>query len=138
MKKHNTISKVFLSSILLFLIFGFCCQAVAADLNVPNDPSSLNSFIILAIDVSKYVLGIVGSLTLLMFVIGGVQFMISAGSTEAVSKAKKTITAAVVGLLIVFSSWLIINFVVESLGISFESDPNWKWENVPQMSEKEK
>lgn len=123
----NKLSKNFLTvALTTSVILGFCYQAQAAGL-VPENTSDLNSFLVLAINISQYILGIVGSLTLLMFVIGGVQFMISAGSPESVSKAKKTIVAAVVGLLIVFSSWLIINFVMQSLEISASDSPGWNW-----------
>lgn len=83
---------------------------------------SVNDFTYLAIRISQWVLGIVGSLTLLMFIYGGFTFLISAGSSEKVSQAKKIITAAVVGLIIVFGSWLIINFIFKSLGLNWSGE----------------
>lgn len=123
-KKLN--KKLLVCSFICLFVFGLTQQGLAAGL-IPEDTSDLNSFIQLALNVSQFILGIVGSLTLLMFVVGGVQFMISAGSSESISKAKKTITAAVVGLLIVFSSWLIINFVVQSLGLNPTKGSVWNW-----------
>lgn len=76
----------------------------------------LNDFVELAINVSQLILGLVGSLTLIMFVYGGVMFLISGGSSDKIAQAKKIMIAAVVGLVIVFSSWLIIKFVTETLG----------------------
>ncbi len=76
----------------------------------------MNDFIKLAINISQIILGLIGSLSLLAFVAGGVMFMISGGSSNNVEKAKKIITAAVVGLVIVFASWMIIRFVILSLG----------------------
>jgi len=76
----------------------------------------LNDFVTLAVTISQLILGLVGSLSLIMFVYGGVMFLISAGSSDKIAQAKKIIVAAVVGLLIVFSSWLIIKFVTDSLG----------------------
>jgi len=80
----------------------------------------LNDFVSLAIKVSQWILGIIGSLSLIMFIYGGFMFLISAGSSEAISKAKKIIVAAVVGLIIVFSSYLIIKFVMSSMGLSWD------------------
>jgi len=80
----------------------------------------INDFLALAIKISQFVFGILGSLTLLMFVYGGVMFLISAGSADKVGQAKKIITAAVVGLLIVFGSWLIINFVFKAMGLNWQ------------------
>lgn len=79
---------------------------------------SLNDFITLAVKVSQLILGLVGSLSLLMFVYGGVMFLLSAGSSEKVTKAKNILVASVVGLLIVFSSFLIIRFVISTMGIT--------------------
>ncbi len=80
---------------------------------------AVNDFVYLAINASQFILGIVGSLTLLMFVIGGFLFLISAGNPEKVTQAKKIITAAVVGLVIVFSSFVIIRFVLGTLGLEW-------------------
>jgi len=77
---------------------------------------ALSDFLVLAIKISQLILGLVGSLSLLAFVAGGVMFMLSGGSSDKVEKAKRIITAAVVGLIIVFSSWIIIRFVILSLG----------------------
>ena len=77
---------------------------------------ALNDFLVLAIKISQLILGLVGSLSLLAFVTGGVMFMISGGSSDKVEKAKRVLIAAVVGLVIVFASWIIIRFVILSLG----------------------
>ncbi|MDP2944461.1 MAG: pilin [bacterium] len=79
----------------------------------------LNDFVSLAINVSKWILGIVGSLALVMFIYGGVMFLISGGGSEMVTKAKKIIVAAVIGLIIVFASFLIIKFVMGSMGLDW-------------------
>ncbi len=79
----------------------------------------LDDFTILAIRASNWVLGVVGSLSLLMFVYGGLMFLISAGNSQSIDKAKKILIAAVVGLVIVFSSFLIIKFVLKSMGIDW-------------------
>ncbi len=81
---------------------------------------AVSDFLVLAIKVSQFIFGIIGSLTLLMFVYGGFMFLISAGSADKVGEARKIITAAVVGLLIVFGSWLIINFVFKAMGLNWQ------------------
>ena len=80
---------------------------------------SLNDFIVLGVKISSWILGIVGSLTLLMFIYGGFTYLISAGSSEKIGEATKIITAAVVGLLIVLASFLIIKFVLSSMGLEW-------------------
>lgn len=73
-----------------------------------------------AIYIAKLILGLVGSLSLLAFVAGGTMFLISAGDQEKVKKGKEIITAAVVGLLITFSSVLIINVFLGGLGLGLQ------------------
>lgn len=77
----------------------------------------LNDMLQLFVTASNWILGIVGSLTLVMFIYGGLLFLTSSGSSEQVSKAKKVLIAAIIGLAIVFASYLIIKFVLGSLGI---------------------
>lgn len=67
------------------------------------------------------ILSLVGSLSLLAFVYGGVTFLISAGNPETVKKGIEILKAAVVGLLIVFTSVLIVNLFFGGLGITWNS-----------------
>ncbi len=76
----------------------------------------LNDFIRVAISVSKFILGITGSLALLAFIYGGVMFLISAGNSEKVTQAKQIIIGAVIGMAIVFTSFMIIQFVYTATG----------------------
>lgn len=86
------------------------------DTKYENGNYQVNDILGIAINITKIILGLVGSLTLLMFIYGGFTFLISAGSSEKVSKAKGIIVAAVIGLLIVFASYIIIKFVLQTLG----------------------
>lgn len=77
----------------------------------------LNDFIQLGINIFDYVLGIVGALALLAFVYGGILFLFSAGNSEQIEKGKKVLTGAVIGLFVIFTSYMIINFIAQSLGV---------------------
>ncbi|MDD3285828.1 MAG: hypothetical protein PHG95_04340 [Patescibacteria group bacterium] len=81
---------------------------------------TLDDIVMIAIRASRWILGIVGSLALLMFVYGGFMFLISSGSSDKISKAKTILVAAVVGLIIVFGSYLIIQFVLKTVGINWD------------------
>ncbi|MFZ4632211.1 MAG: pilin [Patescibacteria group bacterium] len=134
MNKKNIALSAFL---IIFLLIIFCPLISSAQTSIidPSDASkytggnyTLNDILTIAIKASKYILGIVGSLTLLMFIYGGFTFLISAGSSDKIGDARKIITAAAVGLIIVFSSYLIIRFVLNSLGLG------WNGEAVTQAS----
>jgi hypothetical protein len=57
----------------------------------------------------KAALGIIGALTLLMFVWGGFLWMTSAGNQERVKKGSQTMFWAAIGVALVFASYLILN-----------------------------
>lgn len=58
------------------------------------------------------VLGIVGSLALLMFIYGGLLWMTSAGNDEKVKQGKDVLIWATLGLLIIFASYALVNFII--------------------------
>lgn len=55
---------------------------------------------------------IIGAISVLMIIIGGILYAVSAGDSGQVTKAKNTILYAVVGLVIAFLAYAIVNFVV--------------------------
>jgi len=118
--------------VFVFLCFLFLsanvCFAAAGQASIWKDMEecrksgscSLNDFVRLFANVSQWILGIVGSLALLMFIYGGLMFIISSGSSEKVTKAKEIIIGAVIGLVIVFTSYMIIQFTMDALGIEIK------------------
>ncbi len=80
---------------------------------------TLPDILAIVIGASRWVLGLIGSLALIMFIYGGFTFLISAGSSEKIGEARKIIIAAVIGLIIVFTSYIIIRFVLTSLGLNW-------------------
>lgn len=60
-------------------------------------------------------LSIIGSFALLMFVYGGVLWMTSRGEEKQVKKGKETITYAVLGLVIIFSSYVLVNALITGI-----------------------
>ena len=66
----------------------------------------------------KAVLGVVGSLALVMFIYGGFTWMLAAGSSEKVKKGRDIIVWAAIGLVIIFTSYALVSFIIESVGKS--------------------
>ncbi len=62
--------------------------------------------------VIKAVVGIVGSLALLMFIYGGFTWMLSGGNSNAVERGKNILMWAAIGLVIIFMSYAIVNFII--------------------------
>lgn len=61
------------------------------------------------------VLGIVGSLALVMFIYGGFIWMLAAGNNERVQRGKDIIIWAVIGLVIIFSAYALVKLVFSGL-----------------------
>lgn len=85
---------------------------------------TLNDGVQLMVNVADWILGIVGSLALLMFVIGGFMFLISGGNTKTVEKGKDILIGAVIGLILVFSSYMIIKFSMSAMGLNWSGSTN--------------
>jgi len=67
-----------------------------------------------------WILAFVGPLAVLFIIIGGILYMTSAGNPERVSRAKKTLTYAIVGLVVVVLSYWIVNFTQSLLNYFFK------------------
>ena len=101
----------------LFLIENPASAALLSNINCISDGNcQLNDFAKVAVNVASWILGVTGSLALLAFIYGGALFLISSGSSEQVNKGKQAIVGAVIGLVIVFTSYMIIGFVFRAIG----------------------
>ncbi|OGF19470.1 hypothetical protein A3I35_02880 [Candidatus Falkowbacteria bacterium RIFCSPLOWO2_02_FULL_45_15] len=58
------------------------------------------------------VLGVVGSLALIMFIYGGLLWMTSGGNDEKVKQGKDVLIWATLGLFIIFASYALVNFII--------------------------
>lgn len=58
-------------------------------------------------------------IALLFLIYGGANYIMSEGDKTKVESARRTILYAVIGLLVVFFSFFVINFVGAALGVNF-------------------
>lgn len=65
-------------------------------------------------NIVRAALGIVGSIALLMFIIGGFIWMLAGGNTEKVKKSRDIMIWAGLGLLVIFAAYMIINFIINT------------------------
>ena len=63
------------------------------------------------------ILGLVGTVALLFLIIGGYQYITSAGNPDQLQKAKTTLLYSIIGLAIAILAFIIINAVLSSLGV---------------------
>jgi hypothetical protein len=58
---------------------------------------------------------VVGVLSVIMIIVGGLRYVVSGGNTSAVSAAKTTVLYAIVGVVIAFLAYALVNFVLSAL-----------------------
>lgn len=75
----------------------------------------LSSFERLAFNVAQIILGISGSLALIMFVIGGILYITSGGQDAKIKKATDVLKYAVIGLAIILLSGVLVKFFLAKL-----------------------
>ena len=59
----------------------------------------------------QWLLGIVGIIALISFIISGIQYFAAAGDETRVESAKRTMTYSIIGVIIVFASYVIIHAI---------------------------
>lgn len=59
----------------------------------------------------KAVMGVIGSIALLMFVAGGFMWMTAAGNSERTAKAMRMITWSTLGIVVIFLGYALVNFI---------------------------
>jgi len=82
------------------------------------DGTHATSLSIIIADVIKLALSLLGVVFIVLMIYGGYTWMTAAGNDEQIAKAKKTMTAAVVGMTIVLLSYAITVFVTRYLTAS--------------------
>lgn len=76
-----------------------------------GSPNQSVSFADTVIKVINGMLFAVGILSVIMIIVGGIRFVVSAGDSNGVQAARNTILYSVVGLVVAFVAWGIVNFV---------------------------
>lgn len=65
--------------------------------------------------ITNVVLYIVGVIAVIMLIIGGIKYVVSGGDAKKVTDAKNTVLYAIIGLIIAFLAFAIVNFVITTL-----------------------
>lgn len=66
-------------------------------------------------NVIRAALSLTGTIFLVLIIYAGFVWMIAAGNEEKIAKAKKIIQSAVIGLIIIVSSYSITDYVITSI-----------------------
>lgn len=62
--------------------------------------------------ITNTLLFVIGAISVLMLIYGGIRYTLSAGDAAAVTAAKNTILYAIVGIIVAIMAYAIVNFVL--------------------------
>lgn len=110
-------------------VFAFATPALGADANdlwgnqeqkdyVKNNsglPTEVNDPRQVVVQIIKILLGFLGILAVIIVLYAGFTWMTAGGNEESVEKAKKMLTAGIIGLIIIISAYAIADFVITTL-----------------------
>ena len=80
--------------------------------------------------ISNTILYIVGIVSVIMLIWGGIRYILSGGDNKKVTDAKNTILYAIIGLIIAILAFAIVNFVLNAIGVSSPTDTTAPTETV--------
>lgn len=64
--------------------------------------------------ITNVLLFLIGAVSVIMLIIGGIRYTISQGDSSAVTSAKNTILYAIIGIIVALLAYAIVNFVLGS------------------------
>ncbi|MEF3691864.1 MAG: pilin [Candidatus Moraniibacteriota bacterium] len=87
---------------------------------IPNDTGlpdpGLDPVAIIIENVMMWLLGVVGFIAIIAFVISGMQYLLSAGDQNMIETAKRNMKWSIVGVIVALMGLIILNFVFDILG----------------------
>ena len=64
--------------------------------------------------ITNVLLFVIGAISVIMLIIGGIRYTVSNGDSAAVTSAKNTILYAVIGIVVAILAYALVNFVITS------------------------
>ena len=113
--------KKIITSLALLLTLGYAKIASAAAVDVPvgdYDTGGASRIQTVITTLINYAIGIAALVSLVYIIVGGFNYITSAGNAEKVKTAQKTITYAIIGLAVVVLAYAIRAFVFDRLGLN--------------------
>jgi hypothetical protein len=89
---------------------------VSGDSSLDN-PIGYNSLVDLFFAVMRYMLLVIGALTVAVIIYGGFQMVLSRGNESAITEAKRTLTYAIAGLLVAVLAFSIVGIIQNIIGV---------------------
>jgi hypothetical protein len=77
---------------------------------------SINDLLAILLKQTTIVFRLIGTAAFLFFVYGGFTIILSFGNPEKVQQGKQILTAAIIGIIIIFGAYILVKFILDTLG----------------------
>ncbi len=75
---------------------------------LPNPTGGIRTILVNALN---WLLGILGVISIIAFIVSGIMYLLSAGSDEAIKRAKKGMTASIIGVAVGLSGYIAVKAI---------------------------
>ena len=126
MKINFTTKKIIFSAILLLIVIGIFVLPImtlavtsTTDFGIDDAQATglaTNDLRVTIINVIRVLLGFLGIIAVILILYGGFIYMTAAGDPAKLDKAKKILTSAAIGAVIILSAFIIASFAINVLG----------------------
>jgi hypothetical protein len=72
--------------------------------------------------VTNVLLFVIGAISVIMIIIGGLRYVVSGGDSSNITAAKNTVLYAVIGLIVALLAYAVINFVLTNFSAGSGAD----------------
>ncbi len=110
----SNIKKVRDGALSIFAVsFALSANIASAIWTSPSKPSGVpTNFDSAVLNATNWILGFVGMIAVLMIIWGGVTYLTSAGDEDKARTGKKTLSYAIIGLVVAGIAYAIVNVIV--------------------------
>ena len=98
------------------VLFALSANIASAIWTSPSKPSGVpTDFDNAVLNATNWILGFVGMIAVLMLIWGGVNYLTSAGDEEKAKTGKKTVSYAIIGLVVAGIAYAIVDVIVTTI-----------------------
>ena len=116
---------IILFCLLLFIIIpNFAgAQGIVPCGNPGQDACTIKYFFVMLVNIYEFIVKMIATpLAVIAIIVGAIFMMISGGNPNLMSRGKEVLKLAIIGLVLVFGSYLIIDFILTTIGFT----GNWQ------------